>query len=329
MQRTADFRNHENADQKVKEVYNLMHTKQTLFSVSQMKHTYCQDMVTTINEKRLWVTYEDLLAAIEEVRDASDPDTKEKQIIHLYQTGEKIKKYLYENDFTKLKNIAVKDLFNAAEWYQLPLRYRIKFNTLLHLLYPQISDWSWFPLIGFLHDIGKVLATKKWGALPQEQVVGDTFVVGAPFSSANIYYQDGFFKNNPDLNKDNPCGIYPKHCGFDKVNMSFGHDEYGFSLLTKNNKILPEEALYIVRYHSFYPWHTPRTGEQGYKKLADEKDWLMLPLLKAFQKCDLYSKHDDLPNEKILCDYYRQLIDKFLDGVKVTEDNKTTLYMKC
>ncbi|CAK9152767.1 unnamed protein product [Ilex paraguariensis] len=40
-----------------------------------------------------------------------------------------------------------------------------------------------------------------------------------------------FFKENPDNQNPSPnteLGIYSKNCGFDKVKMSWGHDEYMF-----------------------------------------------------------------------------------------------------
>ena len=59
----------------------------------------------------------------------------------------------------------------------------------------------------------------------------------------------------------------------------------------KNNTKLPNEAIYLIRYHSFYAWHNPKNSSiRGYTNLASMYDWKMLPLLKAFQKADLYSK---------------------------------------
>jgi len=36
------------------------------------------------------------------------------------------------------------------------------------------------------------------------------------------------------------------------VHMSWGHDEYVYQWVKDR---LPEEALYMLRYHSFYAWH--------------------------------------------------------------------------
>jgi len=65
-------------------------------------------------------------------------------------------------------------------------------------------------------------------------------------------------------------------------------NRYMYQVLVDNAHVhtLPEEALYIVRFHSFYAHHQGH----GYDHLMDETDKKMLPWLQAFQKCDLYSK---------------------------------------
>jgi len=74
---------------------------------------------------------------------------------------------------------------------------------------------------------------------------------------------------------------------------------------------LPPEALYIIRYHSFYPWH----NKGAYMHLCSEEDRLVLPLVKRFQSADLYSKIDrPLQWEGELKDYYTRLIDKYTPG---------------
>jgi len=40
--------------------------------------------------------------------------------------------------------------------------------------------------------------------------------------------------------------------------------------------------MYLIRFHSFYPWHTSKKGSgRGYEQFASEYDWKMLPLIKA------------------------------------------------
>lgn len=171
------------------------------------------------------------------------------------------------------------------------------------------EDQDWLPLVGLIHDLGKVLAHPKWGAEPQWRVVGDTFPVGCAFSERNVMYK--YFATNPD--KDDPRyntlhGVYEPGCGLRNVKMSWGHDEYMYRVLVANNTRLPEEALYLIRFHSFYPWHK----EGAYDHLCDDYDRAMLPLVKRFQACDLYSKVDETFKKDDLKAHYQQLIEKYI-----------------
>ena len=85
-----------------------------------------------------------------------------------------------------------------------------------------------------------------------------------------------------------------------------------YRVLTDNRECsLPTEALYVIRFHSFYPYHTSNT----YKHLCDETDEEMLPWLVEFQSFDLYSKTDTLPDVEALKPYYQGLIDKYCRGM--------------
>ena len=75
------------------------------------------------------------------------------------------------------------------------------------------------------------------------------------------------------------CGIYQPNCGLSEVLMSFGHDEYFYHVLVGNGCKLPEEALCMVRYHSFYPWHTG--GD--YDHLCNDKDRAMMKWVLEFK----------------------------------------------
>ncbi len=312
------FRNYDTAGERVKNTYQQMQVNQNLKFVDDMKKTYAGEKgYRDVHGKKIRIPFADVPAVLDKIVDESDPDTGLPQIIHAYQTGEALRSYLDPDDPTKLRDdISVRRLFSDQEWHQLPLFWKHKFSVNLHELYPHITDWSWLPLVGFLHDSGKVLADKEWGALPQWAVVGDTFPVGAPFSKSNVYSEFGFFKQNADLNiKNNKMmkfGMYPRHCGLEKLQMSWGHDEYMYSVLHRTRHFLPDEALYIIRFHSFYPWHTPRNGKQGYTQLAKQSDWLRLPLLKAFQKSDLYSKAAEMPDQEELKKYYMGLMERYV-----------------
>ncbi|XP_072291012.1 inositol oxygenase [Eucyclogobius newberryi] len=171
-------------------------------------------------------------------------------------------------------------------------------------------DKDWFQLVGLIHDIGKIMAL--WGE-PQWAVVGDTFPVGCKFQK-NIVFRDTSFKDNPDEinpNYNTDCGIYEPNCGIDKVLMSWGHDEYLYQVLKFNKCSIPEEGLYMIRFHSFYPWHS----HNDYFHLCNNKDLQMLPWVKEFNKFDLYTKTTDMPDVEQLKTYYQSLIDKYCPGI--------------
>lgn len=169
-------------------------------------------------------------------------------------------------------------------------------------------DKEWFILVGLIHDLGKVMGL--WGE-PQWSVVGDTFPVGCQHSKACVLSE--LFEPNPD-SKDprynTKLGMYEENCGLSNVLMSWGHDEYMYRVLKGNGIELPEQAFYMIRFHSFYPWHT----SGAYQHLASEKDKEMLPWIREFNKFDLYSKADNPPDPKKLEGYYQSLIDKYIPG---------------
>lgn len=163
----------------------------------------------------------------------------------------------------------------------------------------------WFQLVGLIHDLGKLLYF--FDSQGQWDVVGDTFPVGCKFLSKIIF--PASFKRNPDfLNPlyNTKYGIYAKGCGLDNVMLSWGHDEYMYHV-AKNNSTLPPEALAMIRYHSFYPWH----HEGAYVYLMDAHDAEMLRAVKLFNQYDLYSKTDQQYDVAALRDYYEDLIDEF------------------
>ncbi|XP_073940871.1 inositol oxygenase isoform X1 [Castor canadensis] len=171
-------------------------------------------------------------------------------------------------------------------------------------------DKDWFHLVGLLHDLGKVLAL--WGE-PQWAVVGDTFPVGCK-PQASVVFCDSTFQDNPDLQDprySTELGMYQLHCGLENVLMSWGHDEYLYRMMKFNKFSLPSEAFYMIRFHSFYPWHTG--GD--YRQLCSQRDLDMLPWVQEFNKFDLYTKCPDLPDVDKLRPYYQGLIDKYCPGV--------------
>jgi len=169
-------------------------------------------------------------------------------------------------------------------------------------------DKDWYHLVGLLHDLGKVLA--KFGE-EQFSVVGDTFPVGCKFSPKIVFSE--FFSENPDTNNEvysSENGIYEPGCGLENLLMCWGHDEYMYHVLKGNNCPIPEEGLYCIRYHSFYPWHR----EGAYTQFESEKDKEMKKWVLDFNKYDLYSKSDQLPDVEALKPYYKSLVDKYCPG---------------
>ena len=162
---------------------------------------------------------------------------------------------------------------------------------------------DWFVLTGFMHDMGKVLCL--FGE-PQWAVVGDTFPVGCKHSDKIVYPE--YFKDNPDTFDDRyntKYGIYEPNCGLDNVKMSWGHDEYLYQMM---KDYLPEPALYMIRYHSFYPQHR----ENAYDHLMDDHDRKMFEWVDKFNPYDLYSKVPVPPDAKALRPYYEDLVAKYL-----------------
>jgi inositol oxygenase len=161
----------------------------------------------------------------------------------------------------------------------------------------------WMVLAGFIHDLGKCLCL--YGE-PQWGVVGDTFPVGCAWSPDIVFPE--YFANNPDRNKpelQTRYGIYEPNCGLENLHMSFGHDGYIAEVM---KPYLRDEALYMLRFHSFYPWH--RHG--AYDHFCTGKDRSMLEWVLKFNQYDLYSKGHTKPNLAELKPYYDDLFAEFL-----------------
>ena len=161
----------------------------------------------------------------------------------------------------------------------------------------------WMVLTGFIHDLGKCLCL--YGE-PQWGVVGDTFPVGCAWSDAIVFPE--YFANNSDRLRpelQTKYGIYKPKCGLENLHISFGHDGYIGEVM---KPYLRDEALYMLRFHSFYPWH--RHG--AYDHLCTDKDRSMLEWVLKFNQYDLYSKAHTKPVMAELKPYYDDLFAEFL-----------------
>ena len=162
----------------------------------------------------------------------------------------------------------------------------------------------WFHLTGLIHDLGKILSLPPL-LEPQYATVGDTFPVGCQFSPLSVFPDT--FALNPDVTHPvygTELGVYERGCGLSKVKISWGHDVYLAEVLVRNGCTLPKEALAMIRYHSFYPWHK----HGAYAHLTNEEDEAMKPWVLEFNKCDLYSKDAELVDVDEVKPYYDQLI---------------------
>ena len=161
---------------------------------------------------------------------------------------------------------------------------------------------DWFILAGLVHDLGKILCL--FGE-PQWAVTGDTFPLGCAFQHSIVYPE--FFEENPDSQNEiyqDRYGIYEENCRLNNVTLSWGHDEYMY-LVARD--YLPEPALYMIRYHSFYSGHS----SDGYSHLFDDHDEEMFDWVRRFNRYDLYTKHDQRPDVAALRPYYQDLISRY------------------
>lgn len=237
-----------------------MHTHQTV--------EFAQDRL------RYWTRFDKLklgiMDALEKLNclvDESDPDVDLPNIIHAFQTAERIRK-----------------------------------------AHPKLD---WFHLTGLIHDLGKLMAV--FGE-PQWAVVGDTYPLACSIAPSVVYRNETFHDNADVKNElyNSHFGIYKPNCGLNNVIMTWGHDEYMYQVLKNHsNCSLPEQAFYIIRFHSFYPWHTG--GD--YYHLCSDHDLSMLPWIREFNKFDLYSKSPTIPNIPELIPYYQSLIDRYIPGL--------------
>ena len=92
--------------------------------------------------------------------------------------------------------------------------------------------------------------------------------------------------------------------------ITYAGSQYLYHVLRDQSR-LPVEALYMIRYHSFYPWHR----EGAYMHLCNESDERALAAVKAFNPYDLYSKSDEPVDPVKLRPYYESLIAKFFPEV--------------
>ena len=217
----------------------------------------------------------DAVMKLDDFVDSSDPDIELSNMNHLFQTAEQMRK-------------------------------------------DGLPDW--FQLTGFIHDLGKILGyvdnnsnngtsvDTQWG------IVGDTYALGCRLRNTDVYPE--LDKLSPDMSKESyntDLGIYSRKIGLSNLVMTWGHDEYLHDVIEYNRKLgnvseaFPYEGSYVIRFHSFYPWHR----YEQYKELEDSFDTKTKPLVQQFNKYDLYTKENVKADVENLKGYYQSLIDKY------------------
>jgi inositol oxygenase len=174
------------------------------------------------------------------------------------------------------------------------------------------EEYDWFHLTGFIHDLGKILAHPKVFNEPQWAVVGDSHPLGCEFATEIVFQQ--YLPENPDYNNpkyNTKFGVYHEGVGLENVVFTYGHDEYMYQVCVGNKSTLPLEALYVIRFHSFYPWH----NKGAYDHLCNDQDRAMLKWVKEFQLHDLYSKLPEKIDVQALLPYYKGLMAKYFPAV--------------
>src|SRR5260221_247104 len=154
------------------------------------------------------------------------------------------------------------------------------------------------------HENSPLASLEQW----EDDVLQRYSEPAKPAKSKDEFRNYDHAEDNPDTYDERfntKYGVYSDHCGLDNVHMSWGHDEYLYQI-TKNH--LPEEALYMIRYHSFYSQHR----EHAYDHLLNDHDQQMFKWVDKFNPYDLYSKSPKVPIVSELKPYYEDLIAKYL-----------------
>eukprot|EP00449_Zooxanthella_nutricula_P036692 CAMPEP_0198615298 /NCGR_PEP_ID=MMETSP1462-20131121/159321_1 /TAXON_ID=1333877 /ORGANISM="Brandtodinium nutriculum, Strain RCC3387" /LENGTH=504 /DNA_ID=CAMNT_0044347097 /DNA_START=59 /DNA_END=1575 /DNA_ORIENTATION=- len=322
------FRNYEDSKRQdvVQQTYRAMHVNQTVAFGKLQRENW-------LKFDKGEFTVMEMIALLDNLVDDSDPDNDLPNSIHDFQTAERIRKQWPDHDWFHLVGLLHdigkvlahsdgddalldnlvddsdpdNDLPNSIHDFQTAERIR-----------QQWPDHDWFHLVGLLHDIGKVLALPEVAGdqvLEQWAVVGDTFPVGCAPSEACVFGRESF-EGNPDLLHPTYAtvdGMYQPGCGISALMMSWGHDEYMYWALKENGCTIPEEGLAMIRYHSFYPWH----DKGAFRQFEAEGDADIKAWVKEFNKFDLYSKGDEIPDVAALKPYYQSLLEKYNIGGKL------------
>ena len=174
---------------------------------------------------------------------------------------------------------------------------------------------DWMQLVGLIHDLGKVMY--RWGCdedgtslAEQWGMVGDIFLVGCALPDTAVYPE--FNALNPDMQDpryNSELGIYQAGCGLDACITAWGHDEYLFQVLQNHpHNRIPEAGMVMIRYHSFYPWHSGGS----YENLMQPRDYRYRDWVREFNRYDLYTKSQQTLDPERLRARYQPIIERYL-----------------
>jgi len=269
---------------------------------------------------------------MEKFRDYSIANNKVKETYRKgrkYQTLDFVKNM--KNKFEKFNyEMSIWDAFKIIDQFIDASDPDVTVSNLNHLIQTaeglrEAGEPDWMQLVGLIHDLGKVLylfGDDQTGTSVNDQwaVVGDTFIVGCQIPDVCVYSE--FNHLNPDMHDqkyNTKLGIYYEGCGLDNCFVSYGHDEYLYQVLRNYQKenpsqfSLPEEGMYIIRFHSLYPWHK----YDAYTYFESLKDKQMKHIIQKFQGYDLYTKVDKEYRWNDYKDYYNGLIMKYLGHARI------------
>ena len=190
------FRNYKSGSDNVEQTYKSMLENQTLDYVTNINSSLSMSKPAIYD---IW----DIIDKLESIVDDSDPDTSLPQIYHAYQTA-KVISQKYISDKGSFIHYPIKLLFSLSEWRSIPNKYKQMYNTTINNLYNHIKEWDWLILVGFIHDLGKILLLIDFGQLPQWAVVGDTFPLGHKLDTNYVFYNKNYHKNKTTNNAQQP-----------------------------------------------------------------------------------------------------------------------------
>ena len=234
--------------------------------------------------------------------------------MHKYQTLDYVIKKKKQYSVLNNQKLSMKDALSQLDNFIDPSDPDLDIPNSIHAyqtaerirkLHPENKELQ---LTGLIHDVGKILFT--FGE-PNWAIVGDTYVVGCKFPESIVYYET--LQDNPEFKTYDKLGIYKEKCGLDNLHISFGHDEYLYQVLLQNKKKhkFSETLMDVIRYHSFYPWHT--SGE--YSHFMDKEDDIKLLNVNDFNQFDLYSKEDSQEISEEVKQYYDSLLDEYFPEI--------------